>query len=361
LTQNLTDQGQLPIDYKYNYNQLVGISYPDHYENNVYYQYGDPNDPAQVAANAVGRIYFQEDASGFQKFKYGRMGEVTENIRTFVLPNEPNHYTFKMNFEYDSWNRIQMMVYPDEEKVFYQYNLGGDLMQVEGIKSNESFNYIDNITYDKFGHKTGVDYGNGTTVGYTYDNLQRLSNLVSYTSGGEKMQDIKYDYDAVSNIEKTGNYAGVLSNGLGATYFYHHRYDDLYRLIQSDGDGGYLYNLDMSYSPSGRIEQKHQNALYDIGYLYTDACDYAYNYISGTHQIKSISDPSGNHAFEWDGNGNMIFHQDKNKFGYRYLCWDEENRLMAMYDNTSFGYYMYDASGERTYKMNGEMEANNNN
>ena len=40
--------------------------------------------------------FFQEDASGWQTFKYGKLGEVTENIRTFALPFESRTYTFKM-------------------------------------------------------------------------------------------------------------------------------------------------------------------------------------------------------------------------------------------------------------------------
>jgi hypothetical protein len=44
------------------------------------------------------------------------MGEVIENIRTFVLPNETNSYTFKMNFEYDSRNRIQRRIYLELEQ-----------------------------------------------------------------------------------------------------------------------------------------------------------------------------------------------------------------------------------------------------
>ena len=60
-----------------------------------------------------------EDASGWQSFKYGKMGEVIENNRTFVLPKEDSAYSFKMTYEYDSWNRIQKMTYPDGEVVYY--------------------------------------------------------------------------------------------------------------------------------------------------------------------------------------------------------------------------------------------------
>ena len=47
------------------------------------------------------------------------MGEVIENNRTFVLPKEDSAYSFKMTYEYDSWNRIQKMTYPDGEVVYY--------------------------------------------------------------------------------------------------------------------------------------------------------------------------------------------------------------------------------------------------
>lgn len=55
-----------------------------------------------------------------------------QNIRTFALPFESQPYTFKMNFEYDSWNRMQQMIYPDGEVVNYGYNCGGLLSCISG-------------------------------------------------------------------------------------------------------------------------------------------------------------------------------------------------------------------------------------
>ena len=180
-TQNLINNGE-SIEYSYHFNQLTDIVYPEHRENNVSYKYGDPSDSNSVAARATGRIYWQEDASGYQKFAYDHLGNVTENIRTFVPPNEYNTYTFKMNYRYDSWGRITDMVYPDQEWVSYEYNHAGDLYRMNSSKGNESFHYIDSIYYDKYGHKTAVWYGNGTRVNYQYDDLQRLQYLNSYTS-----------------------------------------------------------------------------------------------------------------------------------------------------------------------------------
>lgn len=114
---------------------------------------------------------FQEDASGWQVFSYGKLGEVTENIRTFALPFESQPYTFRMNFEYDSWNRIQQMTYPDGEVVSYGYNLGGMLDSIGGQTGSFSHPYIKHIAYNQYELKDSVLYGNGTLATYDYDNL----------------------------------------------------------------------------------------------------------------------------------------------------------------------------------------------
>jgi len=114
--------------------------------NNVHYTYGSMGD----TNNCAGRIAAIEDASGWQKFSYGKLGEVTKNIRTFVLPLEEKPYTFVMEYEYDSWNRIQRMTYPDGEVVSYRYNKGGMLQSIIGEKNGISYPYIGNILYDEF-------------------------------------------------------------------------------------------------------------------------------------------------------------------------------------------------------------------
>ncbi len=67
------------VTYRYHYNQLTEINYPDHPANNVYYTYGAMG----AADNAAGRIVLQEDGSGWLKFSYGKLGEVVENNRTY--------------------------------------------------------------------------------------------------------------------------------------------------------------------------------------------------------------------------------------------------------------------------------------
>lgn len=120
--------------------------------------------------------------------------------KSSFLTNYPNLYTFKMQYEYDSWNRIQIITYPDGEKVSYDYNLGGMLERVTGEKYGDTYKYIGEIRYNPYEQKESVHYGNGTVANYSYDVLLRLSHLRSVCADGT-MQDIAYTYDAVENVK----------------------------------------------------------------------------------------------------------------------------------------------------------------
>ena len=323
---------------------------------------------------------------GWQTFKYGKLGEVTENIRTFALPFESKTYTFKMQYEYDSWNRIQTMTYPDGEVVTYGYNQGGMLKSVVGNKNGVFSDYIKEIHYNKYELKDTVSYGNGTGVRYMYDSLLRLSHLRSACADGT-MQDIVYTYDSVSNITGITNSAGLLPNGLGGPYYNHYAYDDLCRLILAEGEwngnSSLRHGTYMRYEQNGRLSRKIQIAdTWLDGNPATVAYDNCYHYeepqpntltriVEGENhremleelgaQIEQIPDklPSFTQMFEWDATGNMVYHsRDGNSFG-RQLCWDEQNRLLGVKDNGYLSYYQYDANGDRTYKLTGEYAAQN--
>ena len=351
------------VIYAYHYNLLTSVSYPRYPANNVRYWYGAPGAPD----NCVGKVALMADGSGLHAFKYGKLGEVIENIRTFVLPNESHPYTFKMKFCYDSWNRIQSMTYPDGEVVTYTYDRGGMLQSVQGRKGMNHLTYVENTTYNAYGLKESVLYGNGSYTEYQYDLLMRLSHLYSENGQGEAMQDMEYEYDNVNNITDIYNNAPMLLNGLGGDYWSHYEYDDLYRLSHAKGNwnGGQLnYLLDMEYHSNGRIEYKklyaevmdHTGATsvtnYANGYLYNvgqpNTLEYVVDDFSGWQQI-----------FTWDAAGNMTNHENFAEGCARHLCWDEENRLVSFADCENAGFYQYDANGERTYKLTGGIAMQN--
>jgi RHS repeat-associated protein len=289
------------------------------------------------------------------------MGELVGNIHTYVVPGGES-YTFEMRWMYDSWNRLINIQYPDGELVSYRYDNGGKLISMNGEKLGEQYNYIDMIIYDKFDSRTYIHYGNGTYSEYYYDPLnRRLKNLKSYDANGHKMHDIDYKYDGVGNILHQSNNGEYVYNGAGGPYNYNYNYDELYRLIQSEGNfesnnGNMYYNLNMSYSPSGNITNKqlYGQTLINGG---VNNIDYNrnYQYDGRPHQVTS----TGENEYEWDRNGNMIFRNTLH--GKRYQCWDNEDRLVAVHDEgdmPQISAYLYDGGGERVWKLTGGVIQN---
>ena len=175
------------IYYEYTYYRHTGKRYSYMSGNDVTYKYG-------TTGNDIGRPVFITDGSGSYECHYDELGNVTEEIRTIALPKNDNEvYRFHMEYDYDSWGRIHTMVYPDGEKVKYEYNdWGGDLISMYGNNL-----YIMDIRYNAFGQRDSIAYGNGTYANYTYDSLHRLSYLESHEGGGNMMQKIEYTFDNI--------------------------------------------------------------------------------------------------------------------------------------------------------------------
>ena len=344
-----------------------------------------------------------------------------ENIRTFALPFESQTYTFKMQYKYDSYNRIQKMTYPDGEVVHYDYNRGGMLKKVYGtvkgdflpqypstphdslvplnphglggqaslnslppvgdpvpLYDTHTYPYIDSIAYNEFELKSDVFYGNGTHALYAYDSLLRLLLLQSQTRTGDIMQDIVYTYDSVGNITGIANGAGMLPNGLGGTYNSAYTYDDLYRLTSStggwQGSQNISYRTTTLYRGNGRIKQKNLAARKLLNGV-SDSVNYSHYYHyentsqpnTLTRYRSSVWDPGSwlgisneeDSQFGWDAAGNMTESCIGGDRNCRSLCWDEQNRLQGVKDNKWLSYYQYDAAGDRTYKLTGKGELQN--
>ena len=60
-----------------------------------------------------------------------------------IVPNQAIA-TYVTQWTYDSHNRLLEMIYPDEEKITYSYNLGGQLEKVHGYKSY-GYDYVSKI------------------------------------------------------------------------------------------------------------------------------------------------------------------------------------------------------------------------
>ena len=382
-TANLAKEGKM-ITYTYDYHRLTGISYPDHPENNVKYYYGGRN----ASHNRIGRLMMREDGTGAIEYFYGKMGEVTKTRRTLIVPNQAIA-TYVTQWTYDSHNRLLEMIYPDEEKVTYSYNLGGLLEKVRGEKSY-GYDYITKLGYDKFEQRSYLKYCNGAETFYTYDDRRRLSNL-AVNSGNKTIMDNDYTFDAVSNVLSVANNASLPASGnAGGRMSHAYTYDGLYRLVSATGtytgadSKSASYTLAMGYDNMHRIKSKSQHLTQDnVQFNGTLNVGYDLSYTYGTEagkkfQLASVKDVNyrteetpgdnnieNNHVYLYDKNGNLVYvntgrmmKDGHNEVGTRErkLIWDEENRLLAVDDNGFVSNYWYDADGERTVKTSGESD-----
>ena len=384
-TANLKKEGKT-INYEYDYGRLTAINYPDHPENNVKYHYGG----IHSSYNRIGRLMLREDGSGAIEYYYGKMGEVLKTVRTMIVPNQAVA-TYVTQWKYDSHNRLLEMIYPDEEKVTYGYNLGGQVDHVRGYKSY-GYDYVNKIGYDKFEQRTYLKYCNGAETFYSYDPARRrLQNLVVNAKAGTIM-DNAYSYDAVSNVLGIKNNAPLPQSGkAGGQMSHSYTYDPLYRLASATGtykgtdNKTASYTLAMGYDNMHRITSKKQhlsqtgvqfdgtlNAGYELAYTYQKGDGKKFqldnvrdiNYRTEATPTDSTTINNG-HKYEYDANGNLVYintsrvkrdGKEDEKAGEQKYRWDEENRLLATDENGFVANYWYDADGERTVKSSGENE-----
>ncbi|MFD0975275.1 SpvB/TcaC N-terminal domain-containing protein [Salinimicrobium gaetbulicola] len=346
------------ITYEYDYGRLIHIKYPENPQNNVTYTYGEPG----AKHYRAGRMVLQEDATGAQEFFYNQLGAVTKNIRTIVVP-DGEILTFSTEWEYDTWNRITKMIYPDKETLEYNYNLGGLLHSFGGKKQGTDYSYVKQLGYDKFEQRVYLGYGNGTETFYEYEpDRRRLKNLIAETASDRKMMDNVYTYDNVNNILRLQNKAEIPeSNLMGGQTDYNYEYDDLYRLTGATGshlgsDHENRYSLKMRYNSVHSIvkkEQVHRFKGYDeTEWSPRNKTTYTFDYEYGESQPHAPVH-IGEQTYTYDANGNQTGWTHDTSGQEREIIWDEENRIKGIADNGEINNYVYDAAGERVLKSHG--------
>jgi len=338
------------IRYSYQYNRLQGIHYPS--SPDVEYHYGE----AKGSDNQAGRISKVIDASGTAEYCYGKLGEKEKSIRTmnFLLPGQ-KAWVFETETAYDYLGRMQWMSYPDGEKVHYVYDKGGAVKSVYGTKFIDRYDYVKQISYDEFGQRVYIKYGNDVETTYTYDpNRRWLTKLYTKNSAGTILQNTGYTFDKVGNVLSLNNAA----TSTVQTY----QYDDLYQLTSAigtsvDGTKPNTYTQTLSYDTIGNMLKKtsvsqkglSNNTPLDLNYVLT------FQY---TGTLPHAASQIGDWTYTYDANGNTI--QKKNvvtaTIPSTQYFWDEENRLMRVQQNGVNTDFIYDAAGTRTVKCSPQGE-----
>lgn len=390
------------IIYNYNFDQLSEVTYPDHI---VKYEYGSPG-----ASNySAGRLVKQTDRTGIQMFKYSVLGQVTEEKRFMIAPNEQPK-VFKTNYVYDVYNRINRITYPDNEQVLYSYDSFGLLENIKSLAPGTGIpsDIISSVSYDYNEQMTEVVAGNGTKTQYQRDPWGRLESLslqgalnpMTPNTLVPTIRSTSYNYDNDNNVtsirtEVPLGINNVVLNGVASEKTF--AYDGFNRLKSSlitavGPDEKKYYQLDMAYNGSHGIASKHSRWKTYI----PDICSnpgkegsnmvYHYDNTSHPNAVSSITSTIGgrystpwdcgttgftlapsdsNEYYTYDANGNMTLVEgddgslvfDPNvateKIVKRQLFWDTQNHLKGIAQDNALHHYVYDATGERSLKSEG--------
>jgi RHS repeat-associated protein len=358
LTSKLTANYQKgkEIRYDYIFNRLMRINYPD--SPSVTYQYG----PMNAAYNRAGRITMVTDESGTEERYYGNLGETIREVKQ-VNAHTPaaSRKIYTTDYVFDSFGRMLQMTYPDGENLYYSYDNGGLLNAAWGEKRGNRYNYINSLTYDEFGQRKFIAYGNNVKSSYSYDDkTRRLESLITTTPDTRTVQNMSYGYDLVGNVLKIQNSINVPTNTAlpAGPVMQEFSYDDLYQLTNAQGEyqfgsgKGNRYTNEFTYDTIGNFTRKYQQHKIiqpsQAEHLPKET-NYLLNYkYTGPHP-HAVTD-AGDKLYSYDNNGNMTGWDDKTSGKRRTILWNEENRVKEIQDNGKSTYFLYDDAGERVLK-----------
>jgi len=291
------------------------------------------------------------------------------------------------HYEYDAFNRLLAIHYPDNSAVTFKYDELGQCLAMNDALGATSYEY------DLFGRLARVHDANGYTLRYEYDARGFLTklfypegNFVAYTWNAngqlsaiaDEAGSTRYDYNAANNLVRRALPNSIIT---------HYAYDNANRLTairHTNAAGELLLGFEYAHDALGRRTQmtrtkkagQPQIARYEYDALsrltkvaYPDGEVVAYEYdalgnrlamtssrqgstrysYNRLGQLIALQSSRGNETFRYDANGNLIERQRGSGKPAKYK-WDTENRLLEVARDTSLVTFGYDGEGRRLQK-----------
>ena len=183
--------------------------------------------------------------------------------------------------------------------------------------------------YDAVGNRDSVISPNGTTSGYLYDNLNRLTRVRHYKAG-----------TILAHFAYTLNAAGIrtqVTEKDSSKAFY--GYDSLYRLKSERRTGNHTDTMTYTYDPVGnRLTKVHRGVT----------TSYTYN---NRDQLLSEWDGTDSTRYSYDSAGRTLTKLGTG--GTTHYRWRDEDRLDSLYGPSVSVKYQYDADGRRVKDSTG--------
>jgi RHS repeat-associated protein len=205
----------------------------------------------------------------------------------------------------------------------YRYDAAQQLIEVI-----DSTGGTTTLAYHPNGQRARLAFPNGIMTTYTYNDVDRLTDIVQTNALGDILNSYQYTFDPVGNRTSVR-----YDDGSGLNW----NYDDANRLIREttlDTTGGRIQDVAYAYDPVGNIIEKTTNG---------NAVSYTYNELD---QLQI----AGTTEYRYDARGNLIEVQDG--ADVRSFTWDAANRLVAAtYSDGMSATYQYDWQGRRVMKQ----------
>jgi len=237
-------------------------------------------------------------------------------------------------------------------------NLGRKLKTWEqianGVAAPDTMRLISKLSYNEIGQLNKKSL-------HSKDSVNFLQNIIyTYNERGWLLQSsaplftMNLQYNTGTNKQYNGNIAYQSWTAPGISDAYTYTYDKLNRLLAGNSGGGYKEN-NISYDAMGNVSTLDR---YQAGALIDRL---SYTLYTGTNQVRTITDNSGNNAglvnltttYIFDGNGNLqsssnTVNTSQNKsFTYNLL-----NLPILATIPTGSVTYTYDATGGKLRKVN---------
>lgn len=298
---------------------------------------------------------------GTTRYKYDKNGNQSEIIHSNGM---------KSSYTFDGRNLLTGIVNqsPDGSKQEYQYTYDAEGLLTEKVepKGKTTYTYTDiqqldtmtepngrvtTYTYDKAGNRKSqqvIFADSKTTIDYTYNNQNRLTDTVENRDG--TIIKTSYTYDANGNQTRVSE----KNESTGKTVVDTYKYDELNQLIHIDGSDG--SKSDYTYYGTGLRATKNVNNstsvfiydgkeilaektaegtktnIYGNNMIATTGVDTLYYQYNNHADVVRVLDQSGTlkNEYDYDAFGNAITENETVKNPYRYA---------GYYQDTESGLY----------------------
>jgi RHS repeat-associated protein len=286
---------------------------------------------------------------------------------------------------FDALNRATALKTPDHSVIRPTYNEANLLerMEVNLQGSATPTTFVQDVDYNERGQRTLIEYGNGVTTAYEYDDATFRLTRLHTLRGAESLQDLRYAYDPAGNITaiEDGAQQAIFFDNTVVTANAAYTYDAIYRLIHATGREhiGQAGSPQTTWNDAFRTRLAHPHdgqamRAYSEQYGYDAVGNilnvvhtgnggwtrtYSYNEPSLLEAGKSNNrlsatdvggTPEGDFAYDTHGSMTQMPHLPL-------MQWDYLDRLTASSQQVVEGgtpemtYYVYDAAGQRVRKV----------